>query len=165
MPATPKHVPEGYHTLTPYLIVDGAARAIAFYQKAFGATEVMRIDGPAGKVGHAEIAIGESRLMLADEYPEMEAYGPKHFGGSPVTLHLYVDDADAWVARAVAAGATIVRPVAFGYRWWLATRKETLLIEELRRRSAAYLKQQKSGSVPLSAPPCAARAPVPRAPP
>src|SRR5258708_2942590 len=157
MPATPKHVPEGYHTLTPYLIVDGAARAIAFYQKAFGATEVRRIDGPAGKVGHAEIAIGESRLMLADEYPEMEAYGPKHFGGSPVTLHLYVDDADAWVARAVAAGATLVRPVAdqfygdrlgrvkdpFRYRSWLATPKENLSVQELRRRSEAYLKQQK----------------------
>jgi PhnB protein len=97
--------------------------------------------------------------MLADEYPEMEARSPKHFGGSPVTLHLYVDDADAWVARAVAAGATIVRPVAdqfygdrlggvqdpFGYRWWLATRKENLSVDELRRRSDAFLKQQKSG--------------------
>ena len=159
MPATPKHVPEGYSTLTPYLIVDGAARAITFYQKAFGATEVMRIDGPAGKVGHAEIAIAASRIMLADEYPDMEAYSPKHFGGSPVTLHLYVDDADAWVERAVAAGATVVRPVAdqfygdrlggvqdpFGYRWWLATRKENLSIDEMRRRSEAYLKEQQKG--------------------
>ena len=160
MPARPKHVPEGYSSLTPYLIVDGAARAIDFYKKAFGAAEVMRIDGPAGKLGNAEIANAESRIMLADEYPDMEAFAPKHFGGSPVTMHLYVDDADAWVARAVAAGATVVRPVAdqfygdrlggvedpFGYRWWLATRKETLSLDEMRRRSEAYLKQQqKSG--------------------
>lgn len=159
MPAKPRHVPEGYHTLTPYLIVDGAARAIDFYKKAFGASEVMRLDGPGGKVGHAEIEIGGSRIMLADEYPEMDARGPNHFGGSPVTLHLYVDDADAWVARAVAAGATVKRPVAdqfygdrlggvkdpFGYAWWLATRKENLSVDELRRRSAAFLKEKGGG--------------------
>ena len=159
MPAKPRHVPEGYHTLTPYLVIDGAARAIDFYTKAFGASEAMRLDGPGGKVGHAEIEIGGSRIMLADEYPEMDARGPNHFGGSPVTLHLYVDDADAWVARAVAAGATVKRPVAdqfygdrlggvkdpFGYTWWLATRKENLSVEELRRRSAAFLKEKGGG--------------------
>ncbi len=159
MAARPGHVPEDYHTLTPYLIVDGASRAIDFYKKAFGATEALRLDGPAGKVGHAELDIGDSRIMLADAYPDMEAHGPQHFGGSPVTLHLYVDDADAWVERAVAAGATVVRPVAdqfygdrlggvqdpFGYRWWLAARKENLSIDEMRRRSEAYLKEQQKG--------------------
>ena len=159
MTARPPHVPEGYHTLTPYLIVDGAARAIDFYKTAFGASEVMRLDGIGGKIGHAELVIGDSRIMLADEHPEMDARGPKSMGGSPVTLHLYVDDADAVVARALAAGATLIRPVAdqfygdrlggvsdpFGHTWWLATRKETVSVEELRRRAAAYLKEKAGG--------------------
>jgi PhnB protein len=159
MTARLPHVPEGYHTLTPYLIVDGAARAIDFYKKAFGAIEAMRLDGIGGKIGHAEIVIGQSRIMLADEHPEMDARGPKALGGSPVTLHLYVDDADAWMARALAAGATLKRPIAdqfygdrmggvtdpFGYTWWLAMRKETLPAEELRRRSAALLEEKGGG--------------------
>lgn len=152
----PRHVPAGYHMLTPYLIIDGAARAIEFYRKAFGATEVMRLDGPAGKVGHAELTIGDSKVMLADEFPEMDARGPAHFGGSPISLHLYVEDADAAVARAIAAGATAGRPVEdqfygdrigsvkdpFGYVWWCATRRQTYGVDELKRRSAEYMKEQ-----------------------
>lgn len=159
MLATPSHLPEGYHTLTPYLIVDGAARAIDFYKAAFGASEVLRLDGPGGTVGHAEVVIGDSRIMLADEHPEFDALSAKRLGGSPVTLHLYVDDADAWVARAVAAGATLTRPVEdqfygdrmggvrdpFGYVWWCATRRETLTTEELRRRSEEYLRKAAAG--------------------
>ncbi|HXZ02106.1 MAG TPA: VOC family protein [Stellaceae bacterium] len=159
MQARPSHLPEGYHTLTPYLIVDGAARAIAFYKAAFGAVEVLRLDGPGGTIGHAEIVIGDSRLMLADEHPEFDAQSPRRLGGSPVTLHLYVDDADAWIARAVAAGASPTRPVEnqfygdriggirdpFGYVWWCATRKETLTPDELRRRSEEHLRRARGG--------------------
>lgn len=151
MIARVKAVPEGYHTVTPYLILRGAGDAIAFYEKAFGAEEVMRIGGPGGRIGHAEIKIGDSRLMLADEYPEIGALSPKTVGGSPVSIHLYVEDVDAAVERAVAVGAKLVRPVAdqfygdrtggiedpFGYRWFIATRQEDLTSEEIRRRAAA----------------------------
>ena len=148
-------VPEGYHTLTPYIIVADAARALEFYKNAFGAIEVMRLPGAAGRIGHAEIRIGDSRVMLADEFPEMDARGPITIGGTPVSLHLYVADADASVERALAAGATLKRPVQdqfygdrmggvvdpFGHVWWLATRKEHLSIDELRRRAEALVKQ------------------------
>src|SRR5437773_3823294 len=97
------YIPAGYHTLTPYLIVNGAAKAIEFYKTAFGASEVMRIGGPAGKIGHAELKIGDSRIMLADEFPEMDARGPQTIGGTPVGLAIYVEDADAMTARAVSA--------------------------------------------------------------
>ena len=151
MIARAKAVPEGYHTVTPYLILRGAGDAIAFYEKAFGAEEVMRIGGPGGRIGHAEIKIGDSRLMLADEHPEIGALSPKTIGGSPVSIHLYVEDVDAAVERAVAVGAKLVRPVAdqfygdrtggiedpFGYRWFIATRQEDLTSEEIRRRAAA----------------------------
>ncbi len=157
MTGQPDPVPPGYHTLTPYLIVDGAAAALDFYKRAFGAREAMRLDGPGGKIGHAEMYIGESRFMIADEFPDFDARGPRHYGGSPISLHLYVDDADAWVARAVAAGATLTRPVAdqfygdrlgsvkdpFGHVWHIATRKENLSIDELRRRLAAHLAKQR----------------------
>jgi PhnB protein len=146
-----KAIPEGYHTVTPYLIFTGASDAIAFYKKALGAEEVMRLGGPGGRIGHAEIKIGDSRVMLADEHPEIGALSPKTVGGSPVSIHLYVEDADRAVERAVAAGAKLVRPVAdqfygdrtggiedpYGYRWFIATRKEDLTVEEIRRRSAA----------------------------
>jgi PhnB protein len=151
MIARVKAVPEGYHTVTPYLILRGAGDAIAFYEKAFGAEEVMRIGGPGGRIGHAEIKIGDSRLMLAEEHPEIGALSPKTVGGSPVSIHLYVEDVDAAVERAVAVGAKLVRPVAdqfygdrtggiedpFGYRWFIATRQEDLTSEEIRRRAAA----------------------------
>src|SRR5687767_16024337 len=104
-------IPEGYHSATPYLILNGAARAIEFYQKAFGATEIMRFAMPDGKVGHAEIKIGDSRIMLADEFPQMGAKSPTTLGGSPVGICLYVRDADATFNRAVTAGGKVLRPL------------------------------------------------------
>src|SRR5262249_8431509 len=101
-------IPEGYATVTPYLITSSAARAIQFYPKAFGATEVMRFVDPKGRVGHAEIRIGDSRVMLADEFPDHGARSPRAFGGSPVSIHLYVEDVDAMAARATAAGAKVI---------------------------------------------------------
>ena len=151
MSAEVKPIPEGYHSVTPYLILSGAGDAIAFYKRALGAEEVMRLADPGGKVHHAEISIGDSRIMLADEHPEIQALSPKTVGGSPVSVHLYVEDVDAAVERAVAAGAKLVRPVAdqfygdrvggiedpFGYRWFIATHKEDLTIDEIRRRAAS----------------------------
>jgi PhnB protein len=144
-------IPEGYHAVTPYLILNAAGDAIAFYKKALGAEEVLRMDGPGGKIHHAEISIGGSRIMLADEHPEIEALSPKTIGGSPVSIHLYVADVDAAVESAVAAGAKLIRPVAdqfygdrvggiedpFGYRWFIATHKEDLTMDEIRRRAPA----------------------------
>src|SRR5262245_47037029 len=149
-------VPRGYHSVTPYLAVDGAADAIAFYKKGFGATEVMRMPAPGGKVGHAEIEIGGSRIMLADEYPDMNFRSPKAYGGSPVGLHLYVADVDAVARQAVAAGAKELGPVKdqfygdrsgsiqdpFGHVWHIATRKEDLSVDELKRRAAQTMQQQ-----------------------
>jgi len=143
-----KPVPDGYHTATPYLVVNGAARALEFYKKAFGATESMRLPGPEGKVMHAEIKIGDSTIMLADEFPEMGAKGPQAFGGSPVSILLYVEDVDARFSRAVAAGATVQRPVQdqfygdrsgtlvdpFGHTWSIATHKEDVSPEEMAKR-------------------------------
>ena len=151
MPASVKPIPDGYATATPYLIVAEAARAIEFYKQAFGATELMRIPGPGGKVGHAEIRIGNSPIMLADEHPEMGARSPRAFGGSPITILLYVEDVDAVVRRAVAAGATLQRPVEdkfygdrsgsvedpFGHVWHIATHKEDVPLEEMQKRAAA----------------------------
>src|SRR5438270_12324094 len=133
-----KPIPDGYHTVTPYLILNAAGDAIAFYKRALGAIEVMRMDDPSGKIHHAEISIGGSRIMLADEHPEIQALSPKTIGGSPVSIHLYVEDVDAAVERAVAGGAKLVRPVAgqvygdrgggiwepFGLRWFIGAPKE-----------------------------------------
>jgi PhnB protein len=146
-----KPIPEGYHSVTPYLIVNGAAKAIEFYTQAFGAVEIERMQGPGGKVHHAEISIGDSRLMVADEHPEVGALCPETVGGSPVGIHLYVENVDTVVAAAVAAGARLTRPVAnqfygdrnggitdpFGHRWHIATRHEDLTMDEIRRRAAA----------------------------
>jgi PhnB protein len=146
-----KPIPDGYHSVTPYLIFSGASDAIAFYKTALGASEVLRIGGPDGRVGHAELQLGGSRIMLADEHPEIGALSPKTIGGSPVSIHLYVEDVDAAVARAVAAGAKHNPPGAeqiygdrtggiedpFGYRWYIATHKEDLTAEEINRRAAA----------------------------
>src|SRR5580704_15126515 len=107
MAGTVKPIPEGYHTATPYMICKGAADAIEFYKKAFGAVEVMRMAGPDGRIGHAEIKIGDSHIMLSDEHAEMNIYGPQHYGGSPVSVLLYVESADATVNSAVTAGAKI----------------------------------------------------------
>jgi PhnB protein len=151
MAAAIKPIPEGYHSVTPYLILSSASEAIAFYKKALGAEEVLRLDGPGGRIHHAEIKIGDSRIMLADEHIEIQALSPKTIGGSPVSIHLYDEDVDAAVARAVAAGAKLIRPVAdqfygdrtggiedpFGHRWFIATRKEDLTVDEIQRRAAA----------------------------
>ena len=151
MAAAAKPIPQGYHSVTPYLILNSASDAIAFYKKALGADEVMRMEDPGGKVHHAEIKIGDSRIMLADEHPELQALSPKTIGGSPVSIHLYVADVDGAVERAVAAGAKLIRPVAdhfygdrvggiedpFGYRWFIATHKEDLTMDDIRRRAAA----------------------------
>ena len=146
-----KPIPDGYNGVTPYLIVDGAARAIEFYKQAFGATETFRMERPDGRVGHAEIKIGDSHVMLADEHPEMGARGPQSIGGSPISLVLYVEDVDATVNRAVEAGAKLTRPVAnqfygdrtggledpFGHAWYVATHVEDLAPEEMQKRAAA----------------------------
>jgi PhnB protein len=151
MTSKPKPVPDGYHTATPYLIVKGAAQAIEFYKKAFGATELMRMAQPGGKIGHAEIKIGDSPIMLADESPDVGARSPQSIGGSPVSIMLYVEDVDRIFSQAVAAGAKVKRPVAdqfygdrtggiedpFGHLWYIATHKEDVSPEEMRKRAAA----------------------------
>jgi PhnB protein len=151
MPEKVNPIPDGYHSVTPYLVVDGGARAIEFYKQAFGATELFRMDGPDGKIAHAEIKIGDSHVMLGDESPEMGARGPQSFGGSPVSLMLYVEDVDTTVSRAVEAGAQLTRPVAdqfygdrtggikdpFGHAWYIATHVEDVPHEELKKRAAA----------------------------
>ena len=151
---TVKPVPDGYHSATPYLIIDGAAKALDFYQRVFGAQERVRMPGRGGKVGHAEISIGDSVIMLADEHPEMEARGPRAFGGSPVSLVLYVEDVDATVKAAVAAGAKLLRPVEdkfygdrsgtiedpFGHHWHVSTHQEDVPPDEMKRRAAAMAK-------------------------
>jgi PhnB protein len=151
-----KPIPDGYHTVTPYLIVKDAARAIEFYKQAFGASERMRLTDPGGRVGHAEITIGDSAIMLADEFPEMGVRSPQALGGSPVSLALYVEDVDATADRAIAAGATVVRPVKdqfygdrsgtfadpFGHVWTIATHKEDVSPDEMGKRFEAIMKQQ-----------------------
>ena len=146
MPVKP--IPDGYQTVTPYLIIDGAAAAIDFYKRAFGAVELMRLSAPGGKVGHAEVQIGTAILMLADEYPEMGAKGPSSFGGSPVSFMIYVEDVDAKFKQALAAGATEVRPVKdqfygdrsgtlkdpFGHTWTIGTHVEDVTPDEINRR-------------------------------
>src|ERR1700694_80626 len=146
-----KPIPDGYHTATPYLIIGGAADAIEFYKKAFGATELFRFPMPDGKIGHAEIKIGNSPIMLADEFPEMGYKGPQSLGGSPVSLMIYVDDVDTVFNRAVDAGATVKEAVSdkfygdrmgtltdpFGHWWHVATHKEDVSAEELERRAKA----------------------------
>jgi PhnB protein len=149
-----KPVPEGYHAVTPYLVVDGAAKALEFYARAFGASERMRMPGPGGKVGHAEIRVGDSVIMLADEHPEVGARGPRAYGGAAVSLHLYVPDVDATVQKAVAAGAKLLQPVEnkfygdrmgtiedpFGHHWHVSTHVEDVAPDEMARRAAAASK-------------------------
>lgn len=146
-----KPIPDGYSSVTPYLVLNGAARAIEFYKQAFGATELLRFAMPGGKLGHAEIKIGNAPIMLADEMPEMGYRGPRALGGTPVGILLYVEDADAMFNRAVAAGATVVKPVQdqfygdrsgtltdpFGHQWTVATHKEDVPLEEMHQRMAA----------------------------
>ena len=153
-----KAIPEGYEGATPYLIIKGANTAIEFYKKAFGATEIMRIPAPGQKVGHAEIKIGNAIIMLADEDPEMNHKSPQSFGGTPVSMLVYVPDVDAFVKRAIAAGAKALTPVEskfygdrsgsledpFGHHWHFATHVEDIPPDEMAKRAEAFMKQQGS---------------------
>jgi PhnB protein len=143
-------IPDGYPRLTPYLIVDDGAAAVDFYTSILGATERMRMAGPDGKIGHTELELGDSLIMLADEHPEVGALSPRSVGGTPVSLHVYVDDADDVFKRAIGAGATSQRPVEdqfygdrlgvfedpFGHKWNVATHVEDVSPEEMERRAA-----------------------------
>ncbi|SKA09067.1 VOC family protein [Novilysobacter spongiicola] len=158
--ANPAAIPEGYHTVTPYLIVDDAAAAIDFYQRALGATELYRLPMKDANgrdvVGHAEIRIGDSTIMLSDEWPDMQALGPKARGGATSTFMIYCDNADHAFQQALDAGATADKPVEdqfwgdrmgtvvdpFGHKWTLATHVEDVPPEELKRRMDAWSAQQ-----------------------
>jgi PhnB protein len=146
-------IPEGYPRVTPYLIVDGASAAIDFYTSVLGATERMRMSAPDDRVGHAELEIGDSVIMLADESPEMDARSPRTVGGTPVSLHVYVEDADSTFERAIGAGATALQQVEdkfygdrsgsfedpFGHRWHVATHVEDVPPGEMEKRAAAAM--------------------------
>ena len=142
-----KPIPDGMHSVTPHLVCAGAADAIEFYKKAFNATELSRLPGKQGKLMHGSIRIGDSTIMLADEFPDWGSFGPKALKGSPVTIHLYVEDVDAFVKQAVAAGAKVTMPVAdmfwgdrygqledpFGHRWSVATHVRDVTPEEMQQ--------------------------------
>jgi PhnB protein len=148
-----KPIPEGYHTVTPYLSVDDAAKAIDYYKKAFGAKERVRMDAPGGKIGHAELEIGDSLVMLADSFPQSSTKPPKELGGTSASVFMYVEDVDAVVKRAVDEGATVTMEVAdqfwgdrfgsvqdpFGHSWALATHVEDLSPEEIEERGKAAM--------------------------
>ena len=150
-----KPIPDGYHAVTPYLIVEGASRALAFYKQVFGATEQMRMAGPSGRVAHAEMRIGDSVVMLADEVPDMGYRGPKAYGGSAVSLMVCVDDVDATFRRALAAGAIERRSVQnqfygdrsgtledpFGHTWTVSTHVEDLSSDEIVQRAEQAMKE------------------------
>jgi PhnB protein len=150
-----KPIPDGYPRVTPYLMVDGASDAIDFYTKVLGAEERVRMPGPDGKLGHAEIAIGDSVIMLADEYPDMGAIGPKTIGGSPVMIMVYVEDVDAVFKKAIGAGANELQALEdkfygdrsgsfedpFGHRWTVATHIEDVPPEEMEERSAKAMEE------------------------
>jgi PhnB protein len=146
-----KAIPEGYTSLTPYLYVSDARRAIDFYTRAFGAAELLRMDGPDGRIGHAELRIGNARVMLADEHPEMGVRSPQAYGGTPISFLFYVDDVDRVFKQAIDAGGKEMRPLEnrfygdrtgmiqdpFGHQWRIATHVEDVPPEELQRRAAA----------------------------
>lgn len=152
--ANVKPIPEGYHSVTPYLVVKGASQAIDFYKKAFGAKELFRMKGPGGTVAHAELQIGDSRVMLADESPQMGYSAPPPGSRTPIGLMIYVDDVDKVASQATAAGIKTERPVEnqfygdrsgnfvdpFGHRWTIATHKEDVSMAEMERRMAAMQK-------------------------
>ncbi len=153
-------IPAGYHTATPYLILNDAASALEFYKQAFGAVVLVRMDGPDGKVGHAEIKIGDSMLMLGEESLEMGYRGVQSYGGSPVSMMLYVEDSDALFNQAVAAGAEVKQAMKdqfygdrsgivadpFGFQWHLSTHKEDVTPEEMKRRMDAVMGQGDCGA-------------------
>ena len=148
-----KPIPDDYPRVIPYLAIDGASDAIAFYKDVLGATERLRMPGPNGKIGHAELEIGDSVIMLADTFPEMGAPAPKTLGGTPVTIMVYVEDVDAVFEKAISAGSTVITKVddqfygdragsfedPFGHRWHLATHVEDVPEDELARRAAAAM--------------------------
>ena len=150
-----KPIPEGYHSMTPYLIIKGAAKAIDYYKKAFGATEIMRMAAPDGTVGHAELKIGDSIFMMGEEMPQMGYRSPQ--GSSPVGLMVYVDDVDRVFQQAIAAGGRVAKDVKdqfygdrsgtlydpFGHMWTIATHVEDVSEEEMKRRMAKYMAEQK----------------------
>ena len=152
-----KPIPEGHNSVSPYLIVSGADKALDFYKKAFGATELFRHGGPDGKVGHAEIKIGDTIVMLADEHPDHDAHGPRKFGGSPVSLHVYVENVDEVWKRALGAGGKEKRPLAdqfygdrlgsfedpFGHTWHVSSHIEDVPMDELSRRAEKAMKEGK----------------------
>jgi len=155
MPAKTKPIPEGYHSITPYLTLNDAAKAIDFYKRAFGAKEMMRMDGPTGKIGHAELKIGDSMIMLSDEMPGAGAKSPKSLGGTTVNIFLYVEDVDSVFNQAVSAGAKADMALAdqfwgdrygkvtdpFGHSWSLATHKEDLTPQEISKRAKAAMEK------------------------
>jgi PhnB protein len=150
-----KAIPDGYHSVTPYLIVKGAAAAIDFYKRAFDAVELMRMPSPDGRIGHAELRIGDSPIMLADEHPEMGHRGPQSLGGAGVSLMVYLDDVDEVFKRAIAGGAKELQPLKnqfygdrsgtlqdpFGHQWTLATHVEDVAPEEMRRRAEKFMQK------------------------
>nr|WP_281281102.1 VOC family protein [Peristeroidobacter soli] len=152
-----KPIPAGYHSITPYLIVDDASRAIDFYKQAFGATEDMRMPKPDGKIAHAELSVGDSKIMLADEYPELGYRSPKSIGGAGVSLMLYIEKVDDVFKRALAAGAKELQGVKdqfygdrsgtlqdpFGHVWTVATHVEDVPPEEMGRRAEEFMKSAK----------------------
>jgi PhnB protein len=151
MPSSVKPIPDGHRTVAPYLAIKNAAGALEFYKKAFGAIETYKLIIPDGRVGHAEIRLGDSLIMLADEFPEFGGKAPETLGGSPVSIHLYVEDVDAFFKRALAAGARELKPIAnqfygdrsgqledpYGHLWWVATHKEDVAPEEMQKRVQA----------------------------
>ena len=156
MPNQVQPIPHGYHTVTPYLVVNDAAKAIDFYKRAFDAVEKHRMEGPNGKIGHAELQIGDSMIMLADEMPHMDAKAPHSVGGTTSGIFLYVKDVDAAFHKATAAGAKVTAPVAdmfwgdrygklmdpFGHSWSMATHKEDVAPEEMKKRAQAEMARQ-----------------------
>jgi PhnB protein len=155
--STVKAIPAGHRTVTPYLTIKSAAKALEFYKKAFGATETYKLMMPDGRLGHAEIRLGDSMIMLSDEFPEYGGKAPETLGGSPVSIHLYVEDVDAFFKRALAAGARERKPVMdqfygdrsgqledpFGHLWWVATHKEDIAPEEMQKRVRAMFAGKK----------------------
>ena len=152
-------VPEGYHTVTPYLAVEDAARAIEFYTQAFGAKEALRMDAPGGKIGHAELEIGDARIMLSDPFPQASTKPPKELGGTSFSVMMYVEDVDAAFKRAVDAGATVSMELTdqfwgdrfgtvtdpFGHVWGLASHVEDVPPEEMAERAKVAMSQMTSG--------------------
>jgi PhnB protein len=155
--STAKAIPSGHRTVTPYLAIKNAAKAVEFYKNAFGATESYKLMMPDGRLGHAEIRLGDSMIMLADEFPEYGGKAPATLGGSPVSIHLYVEDVDAFFRKALAAGAKELKPVMdqfygdrsgqledpFGHLWWVATHKEDISSEEMQKRVQAMFAGKK----------------------